>query len=314
MIFTVTMVPAIDVVYTLRDCLDTICTARSRLWYAAGKGINVARGVKDLGGHARVFGLAGGISGRLLQALLATDGLEATLIPASFEVRVNATLSTPGGELHIVEDSPSPSTDDLERLGNAIEEALATERHPVSSDASSCDVLVLSGHCPPPYGPDFVCTILRHCNVRTIVDTRDEALAAVAERTAPWLIKPNAQEMASVADGATDLERARSLRERSGATYVLASMGTRGALLVGDEGRAWMADAPAAEVVNTVGAGDAMVAAVAIRARESRPDPVTMLGEAVAAGCANVTSAPPGSVPPRVWRDLLDQIRVCRIA
>jgi fructose-1-phosphate kinase PfkB-like protein len=142
--------------------------------------------------------------------------------------------------------------------------------------------------------------------VRTILDTRDEALReAVEGGWRPWLLKPNADELASVRGG-DPLAAARSLREAAGAEAVLATLGGGGALLVTAEG-AWRASAPPVEVLNTVGAGDACAGAAAIFADASPPE---LLRHAVAAGSASVTVDAPGAVPQEVFRRLLREIKI----
>lgn len=313
MILTVTVAPGIDVVYQVDVSLAqgaasrSRVAARSRAWFAAGKGINVARGVRDLGHDVRALALGGGAGGRLLEELMRGEGLLGDVVDASSGVRVNVTVSHDDEELHIVDASAPPSLGDLEEL------RIRIFRH-----LGSCTMLVISGHCPPPHGGTFVTDLLevvRARSVRTIVDTRNEALLSVVAGGRPWLLKPNQDELGELAGAPVEsdsdvLEAACRALDTSGATYVLVSLGGRGALMVGRDG-AWRAAAPQVPVVNTVGAGDAMVAAVATSPPGAEPS--ELLRRAVAAGTANVGVSAPGAVPPAAFANLLERVFVNRV-
>lgn len=96
-----------------------------------------------------------------------------------------------------------------------------------------------------------------------MVDTTGTALTeALAAR--PFLVKPNNHELAELAgcdaaDEAAVVAAARDLA-RAGARFVLVSCGAAGALLVDAKGLIARGAAPAGALVNSVGAGDSMVA------------------------------------------------------
>ena len=96
-----------------------------------------------------------------------------------------------------------------------------------------------------------------------VVDTAGEPLR-LALPLAPFLVKPNRAELEELLGrrlpGLEDLmEGARELRAL-GARNVLLSLGGEGALLLDETGAFHRMDAPVGRVVNSVGAGDAMVA------------------------------------------------------
>ena len=106
---------------------------------------------------------------------------------------------------------------------------------------------------------------------RVAVDTSEAPLRALVDRlsleTAPHLMKPNGEELASFTGGDADTiesdpaaaaAAARTLVDR-GVTEVLATLGPHGAVLVTADG-AWHATPPPTEVVSTVGAGDSFMA------------------------------------------------------
>lgn len=307
MIATLTVMPSIDIVYRIEADLPragTVVAVCDRRWYAAGKGINVARGVRDLGGEVYAFTLGGGISGRLLADLMGVENIPGEVVDAPFEIRVNATVGATNGEAHLVEPSPT--------LGPSQTAAL---KRRVLGDLPKRQILAICGHCPGPHSLSLVRDLLaaaREAGVRAILDTRDKTLlAAVTGGWRPWLLKPNLQELAAVvgrelATAEAVVQAAREVLHESGSQIVLVSLGAEGALLIGSD-EALLARAPRVAVLNTVGAGDAMVAAVALFAERS---PHELLRASVAAGSANVTTEAPGAVPAGLFAELHAAVRV----
>ncbi len=161
---------------------------------------------------------------------------------------------------------------------------------------------------------------------RVAVDTSDEPLAALVnafDRAAPDLIKPNAEELASVVglsphaleaavaqgDPGPVVMAASRLVEQ-GVRAVLATLGSAGAVLV-DETGAWLATPPPIVVRSTVGAGDASLAGY-LRADVGGAVPPQRLQMAVAYGSA--AAALPGSALPAPADITLDAVRVTPIA
>ena len=143
--------------------------------------------------------------------------------------------------------------------------AIATLRRRIERLGSD-DCLVLSGSlapgCPADLYADLAAAAAEH-GARCVVDTTGTALTeALAAR--PFLVKPNNHELAELAgcdaaDEAAVVAAARDLA-RAGARFVLVSCGAAGALLVDAKGLIARGAAPAGALVNSVGAGDSMVA------------------------------------------------------
>jgi 1-phosphofructokinase len=174
--------------------------------------------------------------------------------------------------------------------------------------AAGADWVVLSGSLPPgapdDWYADVVCA-LRSVGCRVAVDTSDAPLLALAGRfgdAAPDLVKPNSDELASLAgrsaaeledDPDAVVEAARSLVNR-GVGAVLATLGSAGAVLVNAQG-AWLATPPPITVRSTVGAGDSALAGY-VRADVAGAEAPRRLQMAVAYGSA--AAALPGSALP----------------
>jgi 1-phosphofructokinase family hexose kinase len=261
MILTVTVNPALD--YTVRvDALEIGKRAKYRdpSIDPAGKGINVARMVRRLGGETLALGFAAGPTGDLLRQRLDAEGVPHDLIPAAGLTRINVTLLTgPEGSATHLHGAGSPvAPDDLKRLLDRASDHLARAR-----------VLVFSGSLPPGVSPEAIAGLIGQAKARrveTIVDAESDMLAA-AIRAGADLVKPNGLEAGEflgreVAGVDAAVAAAREIRARGVATVVITLRGD-GAVAVDGAG-AWLARPPKDEVVRAIGAGDSFAAGLAL--------------------------------------------------
>lgn len=224
-----------------------------------GKGINVSKVCKVLGHETVALGFLGGPAGDRLAGLLHDEQIPADFISISGETRTNLKIIDPdtGEETEINEPGPVVAKEEIEQLVDRIREWLPRTK-----------VLVLSGSVPPGVPDDIYARIIQEAGgqVKIILDAPGEALrAGLAAR--PYLVKPNLDEarwllgrpVDSVEDAAAG---AREIR-RMGAEVAVISLGPKGAVIASLDGCAWIM-APPVAVKSTVGAGDAMVAALAV--------------------------------------------------
>ena len=93
MIYTVTLNPALDRFIVIEQLLAEDTTRiLSETAYAAGKGINVSRVIRELGGHSVALGLVGGYEGLQLEGLLINAGVMSDFTRISGETRTNIIL------------------------------------------------------------------------------------------------------------------------------------------------------------------------------------------------------------------------------
>ncbi|GII03217.1 1-phosphofructokinase family hexose kinase [Planobispora takensis] len=328
-ILTVTLNLALDVTYQTRD-VDWNGVNRVRAVHrrAGGKGVNVARVLAALGRRVLVTGLAGGAVGDAARADLAACGLPAALTPITGESRTTLTVSdlSPGGAAQRTalfnEPGPVVSAGELDGFAGALEERLRR---------GGIAVAVISGSMPPGVPADFYATLTgraRAHGVPVIVDADGEALRhAPAGR--PAIVKPNAEELARAlsaapgpagSDGSRGasgparpddpgqaLRGARALME-TGAGSVVVSLGADGLLAVTPEG-AWRAAMPYRVEGNPTGAGDALVAGLALGLAEGTPWP-DRLRRAAALGAAAVAAPVAGDIDGDVLREVEPGIRI----
>ena len=126
----------------------------------------------------------------------------------------------------------------------------------------SGDVLIVSGNIPSAIPQDTYSRLLetvKDKDIRIIVDTNGEALMDVL-KFHPFLIKPNIDELRDIFGEAITAEDGAAMLQAAGARNVIVSMGKDGALLMAEDGRLYRAGVCSGKMLNSVGAGDSMVA------------------------------------------------------
>lgn len=315
MIVTVTPNPSIDRTVTLpaRLVRGAVHRVQSVSTEPGGKGVNVARAL-TLAGLDTLAILPAGGRDPILSALQSC-GVPFYAVPVDGAVRTNLTITESDG-----------TTTKINEPGAVIDEAaLAALTAAILDRAESARWVVLSGSLPPGMPDSWYADVvarLQSFDCKVAVDTSDAPLAALAAefgRAAPDLIKPNAEELASLAGVAAEhleaalaqgdpdpvVAAARQLINR-GAHTVLATLGPAGAVLV-DETGSWLATPPPIKPRSTVGAGDSSLAGY-VRADVAGAQPPQRLQMAVAYGSG--AAALPGSALPSPAQIDLDDVAV----
>ena len=259
MIITVTLNPALDKTVILPGfAVNTVNRVSATRLDPGGKGINVSKVVKALGGKTLALGVLGGAAGGYIQAAMDKMELPNDMVLTGEITRTN---------LKIIDPLLQTNTDINEPGGPVSEETLDAVWHKLTKAVKPGDTVVLAGKNPPGMPDsrlaDWV-TRLHGMKVYTCVDTVGEPMQqAIAAQ--PDIIKPNREEMAEIAGRrmVTDddvLTAARELVDR-GVGLVTASLGADGAIFV-TRNQAFRGYAPKVSVVSVAGAGDAMMAAL----------------------------------------------------
>ncbi len=279
MIYTLTCNPALDYVVRL-DKYREGATNRSYGESIApgGKGINVSLVLKNLGIPTLAMGIAAGFTGDMLLGMLQERGIATDFLRVGGFTRINVKIKT-GRESEINGSGPA--------VGESVAEALAQKL--TSLPENAC--VVLAGSVPNGLSGDFYAHILNKANrrdLRVAVDASG-ALLVNALQYCPWLIKPNLEELGEIFGvrftARDQVERYAHRLCEMGARNVIVSLGSYGALMINERGEEMSVPAYIGEVVDTVGAGDALVAAF-IAAKERGRTDVEALRRGVAAGCA----------------------------
>jgi 1-phosphofructokinase len=255
-ILTLTLNPALDLAIRLGPIrLGEVNRTESTQLDAAGKGINVARVLRDLGHDVTVSGLLGADNETAFVRAFARYGLHDAFVRIPGESRINAKLSEPDGRVTDLNGPgpliPAHALDMLSlRLGPLL---------------PGIDAVVISGSLPPNMTPAQLASLITRIRERQLpvwLDTSGPALVSgLAAR--PTGVKPNETELADWAGHPLDTPEARlqaALRlNAEGIEDVLVSAGAEGVIWA-QRGEALMAESPRVQVVSTVGAGDTLLA------------------------------------------------------
>lgn len=255
LIYTVTFNPSLDYIVGVKDFkLGATNRTSYEQMLAGGKGINVSYVLKNLGFESTAIGFLAGFVGEELKRRIVADGINADFLTLEDGIsRINVKLKDIDGT-------------EINGMGPDIAPDKVKELRAKINALKAGDILVLAGSIPQSMPDTIYMDImadLQGRGVNIVVDaTRDLLMNVLSYK--PFLIKPNNHELGEIF-GVVLRKReevipyARKLQEK-GARNVLVSMAGEGAVLIDENGREYMSEAPKGKVVNAVGAGDSMVA------------------------------------------------------
>mgnify|MGYP003181568035 FL=1 len=285
MIYTVTFNPSLD--YIVR--LDSFTAGEiNRVNYeqvlGGGKGINVSIVLGNLGHESTALGFTAGFTGEEIKRQLDGFGVKHDFVqlPEGF-TRINVKVK-------------ADKETEINGQGPDISEAKREELFEKLDKLSEGDTLVLAGSIPKTLPDDIYEKIMARLEgrgIRIIVDAEKKLLLNVLKYH-PFLIKPNNHELGDMfgVKLTTDEEiitYAKKLQEK-GAQNVLISMAGDGAILLTADGKHYKSPAPKGKLINSVGAGDSMVAGFITGYIESQGDFETAFHMGVATGSASAFS------------------------
>ena len=262
MIYTVTLNPALDKTVEIPSLtVDSVNRITAMRTDPGGKGINVSKVIHKLGGRSIAAGILGGATGRMIRSAVEEMGIETSFCFVEGETRTNLKVIDPVN--HTNTDINEPGVTVSEEVLKALQEQLLAK---LSAD----DIVVLSGSLPKGAPADTYRTWVAACRekgAKVILDADGKLLAAGLEAS-PYLIKPNNHELSGLLGQRLETkeelkEAACRLMERYGIAKVVVSMGGDGALYVTKDVTVY-AEGLKVPVGSTVGAGDSVVAALAV--------------------------------------------------
>ena len=285
MIYTVTFNPSLDYVVQLGHFAPAgINRTTSEHIFPGGKGNNVAVIASNLGIQTRALGFKAGFTGDAMEQMLQQYGCDTDFIPLEEGMtRINVKVKS-SQEFEINGQCPIISEAKIEALHNKL------------GQLQEGDILALSGSIPNTLPGDIYEQIMQRLqgkNIKISVDATQDLLMNVLKYH-PFLIKPNNHELEEIFHTTFHSDEeiiacAKKL-QNMGAVNVLVSMAGDGAILVDEHGNVSKQAPPKGEVVNSVGAGDSMVAGFLVGYLTSG-DYQDALGLGTAAGSATAFTA-----------------------
>lgn len=300
MIVTVTMNPAIDKTVEIPSLQRGGLNRIQKVEYdAGGKGINVSKTIQELGGESVAAGFLGGNAGRTIQRVLDERGIKNDFIWVEGETRTNTKVfETDGNVTELNEPGPVISQEQMQELMDKL-----------AGYAAEDTLFILAGSIPSGVGKNIYADIIRMAHkkgAKVLLDADGELFRNSLE-AGPDIIKPNRAELEEYAgidyraSAEELLEMAHGLMEK-GIETVAVSMGKSGAMFIRQDYEV-MCPALPVKAHSTVGAGDAMVAALAYSWNQRLGNEQTVR-LCLAASAGAVTTI--GTKPPT--RELVDEL------
>jgi len=257
LIATVTLNPSLD----RHVAVENLILDDTNRWVSfkrepGGKGINVSRVVKELGGATTAYGFVGGFAGRTLKSVLRQQGVPCDFTPIRAEIRRNFIITDLKTHCQTRISAPGPriSAGELEKLVVKITSIKPKPRY-----------IVMAGSVPPgvPYYiyRDLI-QKMKGLGITTVLDSADLWLQE-GIKARPDVVKPNVRE-AQTAMG-VELSNEQDIIHAvktliSGGIGIAAISRGRGGMIIGDKDAVYKVVPPNVDVMSTVGAGDSTVA------------------------------------------------------
>jgi len=262
LIATVTLNPSLD----RHVAVENLVLDDTNRWVSfkrepGGKGINVSRVVKELGGGTTAYGFVGGFAGRALKAILKQQGVPCDFTPIRAEIRRNFIITDLKTHCQTRISAPGPrvSAGELEKLVVKI----------TSIKPKPC-YIVMAGSVPPgvPYYiyRDLI-QKMKGFGITTVLDSADLWLQE-GIKARPDVVKPNMREAQTAmgVDLANEEDIIYAVKTLiSGGIGIAAISRGREGMIIGDKNAVYKVVPPGVDVMSTVGAGDSTVAGLVFK-------------------------------------------------
>ena len=257
MIYTVTFNPSLDYYVKVNNLKSGIVNRTSTEYITVGgKGLNVSLALKELGDPSYALGFVAGFTGMAIDEKVSALGLEHEFLEVEGQSRINVKIKSTT-ETDINGTGALVTEDDVARLTKRLKALL-----------KDGDWLIICGSVPPPLDDRTYENLLKKIktvkNINVVVDACGGLLTNTLKYR-PFLIKPNIFELSEIF-GLKTLPNTKEIAacartlQKQGARNVIVSMGSDGAVMVTETDQAMYVRAARGQLVNSVGAGDSMIA------------------------------------------------------
>lgn len=286
MIYTVTLSPSIDYIVRMSNMRsNTTNRTDSEEFYFGGKGINVSQVLAELDLDSTAFGFIAGFTGEAIEKGLSNNRIRTDFIHLNEGfTRINIKIKS-GGETEINGQGPDIPEAALQQLMQKLDQI------------RDGDTLVLAGSIPKTCPDDIYERMLERVKDKKIMIAVDATRKLLVNSLSmhPFLIKPNRLELSEIfhkeVETEDDVKKYAGKLQEMGARNVIVSLGRKGAFLLDETGATHSCGVLKQPVINTVGAGDSMVAGfIAGYLKTGDYGYALKLGSA----CGNATSFLPG--------------------
>lgn len=255
MIYTITFNPALDYIVRVNYLkLGEVNRTDFEEVYAGGKGINVSIVLNNLGIDNMALGYIAGFTGDEIERRVRGFGCKTDFIKLENGMsRINIKLK-------------SREESEINGQGPEINDNNLTKLYEKLDSIKEGDILVLAGSIPNTLPKNIYEEIMERLSgkgIKFVVDATGDLLLRVIKYK-PFLIKPNHHELGELFNTKLNneeeiIEHAKKLKDM-GARNVLISMAGDGAIFINEDGEVKKSNVPKGQLINSVGAGDSMVA------------------------------------------------------
>lgn len=303
MIYTVTINPSIDYIVQLNKLtLGEVNRMDYDTKLPGGKGINVSRILNELNQPNKALGFIGGFTGEFINSALEEVDINTQFTKIKADSRINIKIK-------------SEQETEINGQGPHITDAEIKQFNQQFESLTSADTVILAGSLVPSLSQNFyyeLIKVIRSKGAQFVIDTTGEALLkTIGEK--PLVVKPNHHELAELFDvtltGINDIVKYGQKLLTLGAQHVLISMAGDGGLLITKDA-VYQSNAPRGTVINSVGAGDSMIAGFTGTFAKTS-DPVESFKYGLACGSATAFSEDIATI--EKINEILPQIQIKKI-
>lgn len=306
-IVAITPNPALDRTVVVADLVvGGVHRGANAVEAAGGKGLNVARAIRSLGGEVVAMGPIGGSVGARIRDLAVSEGITTGFTRIHGTSRICTILTNQSGESTVVNEV-GPTLSDVEWS------VVIADIH---SQATTADVVTISGSWPVASTADLLSRVTAGCPQpagHVWIDSGPQWVAAAVATGRS--VKVNHHEAAAALDvDAPEIERTSWAVD---AARQLVGLGAYQCMItLGSEGAVWVtpdatlkAVAPTVATVNSVGSGDSLLGALAVGIAGGLPS-AEVFAYAIAAGAANATTPTAATLDQRLVSELALEVEV----
>ncbi|SHH63954.1 1-phosphofructokinase [Virgibacillus chiguensis] len=260
MILTITLNPSVDIQYRLSDFnIDTVNRVTDVRKTAGGKGLNVARVIRQLDEKVSATGFLGGSLGDFINSELKRLNIENGFMPITGDTRNCIAIIHNGEQTELLEDGPVIQQEEASQFLRQFRE-----------QAKQANWITISGSLPKGLQKNYyeqMLAIANEVGIPVLLDTKGDLLArSLQGDTVPYLIKPNQDELADLlGEEKLDIEDVRVAIQSvlfDGVDWVVITMGAQGAV-VKHKDKVYRVHSPKINAANPVGSGDSVIAGFA---------------------------------------------------
>lgn len=309
MILTITLNPSVDIGYKLEElAIDTVNRVGDVSKTAGGKGINVARVLKQLDNNVAASGFIGGSLGEFIRSEMTKVGVKDAFVDIDGETRNCIAVIHDGKQTEILENGPTISEEEMERFLQVF-----------TDHVQEVELVAISGSLPKGVPTDFYAQLLEiaaYYHTPVLLDANGALLATTLESEyKPHLIKPNEEELAELL-GKKELNEAEIIEAMESVLFteipiIVATRGADGAIVKYKED-VYHAQAPKIDAVNAVGSGDSVIAGFASGLSQGLVDE-ELISYGLAMGVLNALEEKTGHINPDKVEWAINQIIVEKV-